>query len=245
LAAGAATVFAACGGTTASPFDRSSNDSGTSMEGGRPQRACTSDSECDDRGMLCDPRENVCVLCRDDGDCPSAYRCEEAVCVLPEPSGGGGPGSGGVSQGDGGTGGASGGTGGISPGTGGTSGGAGGQATGGTGGNGAGGTGGGDGCPPGEKLCGGLCLAPSPGNGCAPTGCTACPAPPENGFAVCAGSACSFECSAGYVESGGACVPLEPMECVASACPPCGGIGGQKCCKSDDTCGCRLTLICQ
>lgn len=113
-------------------------------------------------------------------------------------SGAAGAGSGGVASGGGGSGGA-------------VSGGAssGGSATGGTGAGGSGGgSGGASGCSSGEKLCGGLCVPPSPAIGCSLTDCVACPSLPANATNLhCTATVCDFDCLSGYTKSGSACVP--------------------------------------
>ena len=64
--------------------------------------------------------------------------------------------------------------------------------------------GGGGSCSTGQKKCGGVCIAPSPGVGCAlqDDQCTTCPNPPANGTSECQGTLCSFKCNPGYTKSG-------------------------------------------
>jgi hypothetical protein len=122
-------------------------------------------------------------------------------------------GSGGSVQGDGAT--SSGGTGsggaaGEAPGGSGGTSGSSGSGSGGSGSSGSGGTStggnGGTSCPAGQKLCGGLCVAPKPALGCTLLGCDPCPTPPSFGSSVCVGDACDFECFTGYAKSGSTCV---------------------------------------
>lgn len=61
-------------------------------------------------------------------------------------------------------------------------------------------------CSAGQKACGGICLAPTPGIGCSMTQCTPCPAVPAHSTATCSGEQCSFQCNAGYTLSGNSCV---------------------------------------
>ena len=170
-------------------------------------------------------------------------------------SGAGGLGSGGSGD-TGGTSSASGGTGASS--SGGTSSGA----TGGTSAS-SGGTGGAtDGCTAdsqcttGTKCCSGACVEPQPLFGCSATGCTRCPAPPDQGVAVCNGEACGIQCNSGYVLNGNLCEPSGSggaggtgtggqsgtggSACVATKCPTskCSVAGPFPCCKHDSTCGC-------
>ncbi|MCC6216426.1 MAG: hypothetical protein IT376_16310 [Polyangiaceae bacterium] len=114
-------------------------------------------------------------------------------------SGAGGAGAGGSGAGGAGTGGA--GTGGAGTGGAGTGGA-------GTGGAGTGGSGGTAGCGGGDKLCGGLCVQPSPALGCSLADCVACPSLPANATNLhCTGTACDFDCLTGYLKSGSSCVP--------------------------------------
>ncbi|MCC6900672.1 MAG: hypothetical protein IT377_16955 [Polyangiaceae bacterium] len=78
----------------------------------------------------------------------------------------------------------------------------GGSSSGGTSSGGGGGT-----CSAGQKKCGGVCIAPSPGVGCSSQNdqCTPCN-PPPNSTAACSGSLCDFTCNAGYAKSGSTCV---------------------------------------
>lgn len=115
---------------------------------------------------------------------------------------GGGAASGGTSSGGASSGGAS--SGGTSSG-GASSGGAssGGASSGGTSSGGGGGS-----CAAGKKMCGGVCIAPSPGVGCLlqDNQCTACPSPPANGTSTCAGTLCDFTCNSGFTKSGNSCI---------------------------------------
>jgi len=115
------------------------------------------------------------------------------------PNGGGSGGSSaGGAAGQAGSGGAS--SGGTS--SGGTS--SGGTSSGGTSSGGTSSGGGGGSCSTGQKKCGGVCIAPSPGVGCAlqDDQCTTCPNPPANGTSECQGTLCSFKCNPGYTKSG-------------------------------------------
>ncbi len=64
-------------------------------------------------------------------------------------------------------------------------------------------------CAPSQKECGGLCVDPSPGNGCGDPACTACPQV-ANGQSACRGDECGFDCNAGFVPDGASCVPPAP-----------------------------------
>jgi loricrin len=85
--------------------------------------------------------------------------------------------------------------------------GGGGAPSGGTGSGGATGGTGGSSCGSGLKKCGGLCISPSPSNGCTLNDgeCTACVAP-TNGSTICTSNVCDFTCNAGYTKSGISCV---------------------------------------
>ncbi|MCK6536039.1 MAG: hypothetical protein L6Q84_23980 [Polyangiaceae bacterium] len=80
----------------------------------------------------------------------------------------------------------------------------GGASSGGTSSGGTSSGGGGGSCSTGQKKCGGVCIAPSPGVGCAlqDDQCTTCPNPPANGTSECQGTLCSFKCNPGYTKSG-------------------------------------------
>ncbi len=65
---------------------------------------------------------------------------------------------------------------------------------------------------PTQKLCNGACVTPNPSVGCDPSSCTACPSGPTNGFAVCNGGQCGFDCNSGYVVNGSSCSP-PPSSC--------------------------------
>jgi hypothetical protein len=119
------------------------------------------------------------------------------------PTGGsGGASSGGGAAGASGSGGTS--SGGTS--SGGTS--SGGTSSGGTasGGTSSGGTGGS--CGSGKKMCGGVCILPSPGVGCGSQDnvCTVCPSPPANSTSTCNGTLCDFSCNSGFTKSGNSCL---------------------------------------
>jgi hypothetical protein len=140
------------------------------------------------------------------------FGCATAESIAPDGTSGfagavatGGTGAGGKGDNpnDGGAGGVSGGsTGGVAGDTGGSGG-----DTGGTTSGGAAGSGGSSGsCSVGQKLCGGVCIPPSPGVGCSATDCTPCPSPPPNANSVCSGTLCDFSCMSGYTKSGSTCV---------------------------------------
>jgi hypothetical protein len=66
-------------------------------------------------------------------------------------------------------------------------------------------------CPdPGHKRCGGLCVPPNPTIGCALDDCTPCPAAPPNGFSLCDGALCGFDCAEGFVVAGSGCEVAGP-----------------------------------
>jgi hypothetical protein len=112
-------------------------------------------------------------------------------------------------------------------------------------------------CGNGQKMCGGLCVAPAPSNGCGVTGCTKCPgSPPSGGVLACDNNAhaCDFVCLSGYTKQGNQCVSSTggggssgaggaPPTCQASACPKClfGACNG--CCASPTSCGCPAFCI--
>jgi hypothetical protein len=116
-------------------------------------------------------------------------------------------------------------------------------------------------CPPGTKLCSGLCVGPAPRIGCDLTGCTGCPEPPANADAVCSGTDCDWSCRTGFVEIDGACtmptanggasgtggtftIPgggsagSSTGSCNASSCTGCSVAGPIGCCTSSGRCGC-------
>lgn len=112
-------------------------------------------------------------------------------------------------------------------------------------------------CPAGTKCCAGGCIAPQPLVGCAPTGCTRCPAPPTEGTAICNGATCGIQCKVGYAVSGNDCVPSGSggaagsggvggqtagsgggSTCDPKSCKNCSVAGPLGCCKHDGTCGC-------
>jgi hypothetical protein len=61
-------------------------------------------------------------------------------------------------------------------------------------------------CPTGTKECSGLCVSFDPFVGCGAPGCDPCTVPP-GAVGTCSGSACSYECTSGYVREGDGCVP--------------------------------------
>jgi hypothetical protein len=99
-------------------------------------------------------------------------------------------------------------------------------------------------CQTGEKSCGGVCSPPAPSNGCALTGCVACPGPaPSGGVLACDNTAhvCSFVCLSGYTKQGSQCVSNSGAggssgSCTPSACPSCGIIDSP--CCTNGRCGC-------
>ena len=131
------------------------------------------------------------------------------------------------------------------------------------------------GCSEGHKCCGNpnvsvvgsTCYLPSPLVGCADTGCEYCSDPvPTHSTAACAAGKCSFSCDPGYMEQGGACVPMgtggrggaggatssgggtgkggststtrcsRDSDCTVS----CAQAGPFPCCMPNDTCGCTF-----
>jgi hypothetical protein len=190
-------------------------DSGLACYGNHCRPPCTSDRQCTPIGLLCDRTAGLCAECLGDVDC-DGLRCVAGVCRSSALGAGGAPagGAGGV-IGDGGvpnTGGFVNGGAGGTPDTGGTAN-TGGAPT----------TDAGNGCAPGQKSCGGLCVFPTPAVGCGLPSCNACPGPaPVNGALICNGGACDFMCLSGYVRSGEACVPSTGTGGVAGT----GGAGG-------------------
>jgi hypothetical protein len=73
--------------------------------------------------------------------------------------------------------------------------GAGGSAMGGAGGD----------CPVDQKKCGGVCIAPSPANGCAAADCNPCTLV-ANSTPTCTNGLCDFTCDPGFSRQGSACV---------------------------------------
>ncbi|MEB2322701.1 MAG: hypothetical protein OZ921_09310, partial [Sorangiineae bacterium] len=108
---------------------------------------------------------------------------------------------------------------------------------GGAGGTSSGGAGGG--CSSSQKLCGGVCVAPTPGLGCALSGCDPCAPPPANSTAICTGNLCDFQCLAGYQRSGSFCQAI-------GGTGGGGGTGGSPGCASGFPCitGEALDPIC-
>lgn len=112
-------------------------------------------------------------------------------------------------------------------------------------------------CKNGQKLCGGVCVAPAPSNGCGLTGCTACPGPPPNGGVLACDNtahACSFVCLSGYTKQGDQCVSStggggssgaggSTGGCVPSVCPKCCFGAEPGCCASPTSCGCPIVCI--
>ncbi|HEX4339558.1 MAG TPA: hypothetical protein VH062_26810 [Polyangiaceae bacterium] len=70
-------------------------------------------------------------------------------------------------------------------------------------------------CAASQKDCGGLCVQPSPDNGCGDASCNACPGL-DHATASCRDGACAFDCDAGYIENGGGCYP-PPAGCADGA----------------------------
>jgi hypothetical protein len=109
---------------------------------------------------------------------------------------------------------------------------------------GAGGMSGPPSCTPQEKICGGVCAAPSPKVGCGTTGCEPCTmTAPKNGYITCVSGACAFDCLSGYTKKDGACEGPPPSvgggSCPNSpiGCPDCGPLFGPGCC-AQNKCGC-------
>ena len=97
-------------------------------------------------------------------------------------------------------------------------------------------------CAANEKICGGVCAAPSPKVGCGPTGCDPCSmTAPKNGYITCVSGACAIDCLSGYTKKDGACEGPPPGSgnCPSSAigCPDCGPVFGPGCC-AQNKCGC-------
>ena len=97
-------------------------------------------------------------------------------------------------------------------------------------------------CASNEKICGGVCAAPSPKVGCGPTGCDPCSmTAPKNGYVTCVSGACAIDCLSGYTKKDGACEGPPPGSgnCPSSAigCPDCGPVFGPGCC-AQNKCGC-------
>jgi hypothetical protein len=126
---------------------------------------------------------------------------------------------------------------------------------------GAGGVPSGEPCPnPGEKRCGGVCVAPSPETGCSLDTCTACPTI-ANGQSTCLGTTCDYTCNVGYTRSSGSCVPTSgtggdgnlpdgcsdgikngsetDVDCGGAVCPACAA--GRECSIAND---CQ-SLLCE
>ena len=123
-----------------------------------------------------------------------------------------------------------------------------------------------DDCGSKQKCCPALaaaCLDEAPIIGCAADSCDPCPAPPDNGIAVCETGACAILCNDGYVKQGSKCVPAGTggatgaggmtgsggkagATCVADKCPACNIAGPVKCCRNDGNCGCSwaATFVC-
>jgi hypothetical protein len=109
---------------------------------------------------------------------------------------------------------------------------------------GAAGGGGAPTCASNEKICGGVCAAPSPKVGCGMTGCEPCSmTAPTNGYLTCTGGMCGFDCLSGYMKMGMTCEgPPKGStggNCPTSAvgCPDCGAVFGPGCC-AQSKCGC-------
>jgi hypothetical protein len=99
-------------------------------------------------------------------------------------------------------------------------------------------------CASNEKMCGGVCAAPSPKVGCGMTGCDPCTiTAPMNGYVTCVNGMCEFDCLSGYTKMGMMCQGPPPGSnkgsCPTSAigCPDCGAVFGPGCCAGSK-CGC-------
>ncbi len=115
-------------------------------------------------------------------------------------------------------------------------------------------------CASGQKCCAPpgaatkSCVGPLPIVGCEAADCTPCPAPPQDGIAICTAGQCDFECSNGTTRNGNACestgaggaggagggtggTPPTPP-CEQPSCRGCGLIGPFRCCRADKSCGC-------
>jgi hypothetical protein len=122
--------------------------------------------------------------------------------------------------------------------------GAGGASRGAGGAPGAGGMSGPPSCAMNEKICGGVCAAPSPKVGCGPMGCEPCTmTAPANGYITCVMGACAFDCLSGFTKKDGKCDGPPPSvgggSCPNSpiGCPDCGPVFGPGCC-AQNKCGC-------
>jgi hypothetical protein len=97
-------------------------------------------------------------------------------------------------------------------------------------------------CAANEKVCGGVCAAPSPKVGCGMTDCNPCTmTAPMNGYLTCTNGMCGFDCLSGYMKNGDKCDGPPPGSaggCPSSpvGCPDC-GLFGPGCCAMDK-CGC-------
>jgi hypothetical protein len=95
-----------------------------------------------------------------------------------------------------------------------------------------------------EKMCGNVCVMPSPKVGCGKTGCDPCTlTAPANGYLTCTNGTCGVDCLSGYAKDGGVCEGPPPStgggSCPNSplGCPDCGAVFGPGCCNGSK-CGC-------
>ena len=95
VAAGVGVALAAAGGSCGSSDDggltgavdagadtsAAGGSGGSAGSGGGGTVACSSDKDCTDLGLLCDPSTSVCVECVTSGDCAGGERCESGSCT--------------------------------------------------------------------------------------------------------------------------------------------------------------------
>jgi hypothetical protein len=121
-------------------------------------------------------------------------------------------------------------------------------------------------CAPDEKCCPALattCLKIAPLIGCSASSCDdSCPAPPNNGIAICSSGKCAVQCNPGFHAEGANCVLTGAggagnggspgtggksgtggAACVADQCPACNIAGPMKCCRNDGVCGCSWAAL--
>lgn len=120
------------------------------------------------------------------------------------------------------------------------------------------------GCSAAEKCCPTIaptCLPQATIIGCGATSCDPCPAPPNDGVAVCTDGKCAVQCNDGFMLVGDACVATTSGSggapgtggakgtggaagsnaCTTadhSNCPVCVFVGIANCCQNNHTCGC-------